>query len=70
MRLDTFDDWKRCITVDCSLSLTAAFIAARIAALSDTRDEHTTKFVKQWGEAHRQRVLGWFRQAAANEGRA
>jgi hypothetical protein len=66
MRLETYDDWKRCITVDCGIPLTATFIATRIAALSNARDEHTAKFIEQWGEDHRQRVLKWLTQAAGD----
>jgi len=38
--------------------------SARIDALENPGDFHTQQFVRCWGEAHRQQVLGWFRQAA------
>ncbi|WP_298918953.1 hypothetical protein [uncultured Algimonas sp.] len=60
----TYEDWERCITVDCGIPLTRDYVAARIDALQDDKDFHTQKFVKTWGEAHRAKTLGWFRQAA------
>jgi hypothetical protein len=58
-----FSAWRRCIEIDCRLTLTPAFVSARIGALSDVTDAATRRFVETWGEAHRARVLGWFREA-------
>ncbi|MEM9600930.1 MAG: hypothetical protein AAF926_07900 [Pseudomonadota bacterium] len=60
----TYEDWERCITVDCGIPLTADYVADRIQALQDDADYHTQKFVRQWGETHRQKTLSWFQQAA------
>lgn len=60
----TYADWRRCIEVDCGLTLTPQFIAERIDELSDPSRERTAQFVRVYGDAHRQRVLGWFQQAA------
>jgi len=60
----TYEEWEHCITVKCELALTADFIASRIEALQDTRDYHTQKFIKVWGEPHRVQTLEWFREAA------
>lgn len=62
---DSFAAWRRCIEVDCGSRLTPDFIAARRQALADDRDPHTRRFVAQWGEAHRRRVLGWLDEAQA-----
>ncbi|MEL6686390.1 MAG: hypothetical protein AAFP97_02070 [Pseudomonadota bacterium] len=59
-----YDEWERCITVDCGIPLTADFVAERIEALQNDKDYGTQKFVKQWGEAHRTQTLEWFREAA------
>lgn len=61
----TYADWRRCIEVDCGLTLTPSFIAERIEELSDPRRERTAQFVRRYGDAHRQQVLGWFRQAGS-----
>lgn len=59
----TYADWVRCITVTCGLELTPAFVAARLEALGDPANHETRRFVEQWGEAHRQKVLGWLEHA-------
>ncbi|MCE3004489.1 MAG: hypothetical protein ACK59M_09790 [Pseudomonadota bacterium] len=60
----TYESWRRCIEVDCGLVLEPAFIAARLAELRDADHERTAQFVRCYGDAHRQRVIGWFEQAA------
>lgn len=59
-----YDEWKRCITVKCDIPLTAQYVQARIAALTDDDDLDTQKFIERWGAAHHARTVGWFRQAA------
>ncbi len=61
---ETYEQWRHCIVVDCGLTLTKAFIDARIAALRDNREHHTQQFVKRYGTQHHQQVLNWFKQAA------
>lgn len=60
----TYADWRCCIEVDCGLDLTPAFIAGRLAELRDAGHERTAQFVRLYGDAHRQRVIGWFEHAA------
>ncbi len=61
--LDTYDDWKQCITVDCGIPLTKAFVQRRLKELADTRLHTTRRFVEVWGDAHRQQVIAWFQRA-------
>jgi len=61
---DSYQAWRHCIEVECGLHLTPDYIQQRISALDNPADFHTQQFVRRWGEAHRQQVLGWFRQAA------
>ncbi|MCR9092033.1 hypothetical protein [Algiphilus sp.] len=61
--LNSYQDWKHCITELCGIPLTQAFIEQRLAALRDATDGKTRQFVEVWGEPHRQRVIGWFEQA-------
>ncbi|MEM7176608.1 MAG: hypothetical protein AAGD47_02440 [Pseudomonadota bacterium] len=59
----TYEDWEHCITVKCGIPLTAEFVAERIAALQDTSDYSTRRFIESWGEAHLNRTLEWFQEA-------
>ncbi len=59
----TYERWRRCITVDCGLELTPAFIDARLAELRDPNAHHTRRFVEDYGETHRARVVEWFERA-------
>ncbi|MEM6440992.1 MAG: hypothetical protein AAF763_15005 [Pseudomonadota bacterium] len=59
----TYEEWKHCITVKCSIPLTQDFVVERIAALEDAGDFSTQKFIERWGEAHHANTLAWFRQA-------
>ncbi|MGV6876212.1 hypothetical protein ACUSIJ_26490 [Pseudochelatococcus sp. B33] len=63
--LTTYDDWKYCITETCRIPLTAEFIASRLRELRNGSDHNTQKFIRIWGEPHRQRVITWFEQAEA-----
>ncbi len=59
----SYEAWKHCITVDCNIRLTTAFIQERIAALSDLSHPHTRTFSKLYGDTYRQTVLHWFKKA-------
>jgi hypothetical protein len=59
----SYDRWRRCITIDCGLALTPAFIDARLAELRDPSAHRTRRFVEHYGEAHRAQVVAWFERA-------
>ncbi|MEM8761944.1 MAG: hypothetical protein AAGE83_16735, partial [Pseudomonadota bacterium] len=59
----TYEEWEHCITVECGIPLTTAYVSDRIEALEKAGDYQTKKFIDRWGEAHHARVLEWFRQA-------
>jgi len=59
----TFEQWRHCITVDCGLALTPAFIKERLAVWRDDKAEETQRFRRIYGDAHWQAVVGWFEQA-------
>lgn len=61
-----YEEWRHCITVECGLDLTAHYISERISALQNGRDYYTQQFVKNYGQAHLNRVHGWFIQAQNN----
>ncbi|MGF1476035.1 MAG: hypothetical protein ACFB6S_10780 [Geminicoccaceae bacterium] len=60
---ETYERWRRCITVDCGLKLTPAFIDARLAELRDPSAHRTRRFVEYYGENHRASVIAWFERA-------
>ena len=60
-----YASWRYCIEVKCGLELKPGFLRARIAVLSDSGHEETQRFARVYGNAHLDRVLAWFRQAAA-----
>lgn len=60
---ETYEQWKHCITEICKEALTPDFIAARIAALNDSHDHMTQKFVTLYGDAQRVKTLEWLEQA-------
>jgi hypothetical protein len=60
-----YASWRYCIEVKCGLALTQDYLRERIAVLSDTGHEETQRFARLYGNAHREQVLAWFRQAAA-----
>lgn len=61
--LETFEDWKQCITVDCDIPLTKAFVQRRLEELANPRLHTTRRFVEVWGDVHYQQVVAWFERA-------
>lgn len=59
----TYDQWRRCIEIDCGIPLAPAFIDERLEELAKPSDFRTRQFIRLYGEPHRERVIGWFRQA-------
>ncbi len=63
-----YEDWHHCITVECGLPLTPAFIDERITSMQDLNDFRTKQFVQLYGSQYRQQVLAWFHQAKQKAG--
>lgn len=61
----TYAQWRHCITIECGLPLTRAYVTERLAILRNERHEDTTRFALLYGQAHLQRVRAWFAQALA-----
>lgn len=62
---ETYAQWRHCIEVECGIPLTPDFINARLQALAQPRGEEAGRFAGLYGAAHLERVIGWFRRAAA-----
>lgn len=60
-----YASWRYCIEVKCGLALTTDYLRERIVVLSNSDHEETKRFAKLYGNAHREQVLAWFREAAA-----
>lgn len=61
----TYPEWRRCITVDCGIELTARYVEGRIAALGNPADRHTAQFAELYGTEYLEQVIRWFQMAAA-----
>jgi len=59
----TYEQWRHCITVECGLALTPAFIKERLAVWRHDTAEETVRFRQRYGDAHWQAVVAWFEQA-------
>lgn len=59
----TYEQWRHCITVECRIPLTPAYVARCLAAWRDPESEETMRFRRLYGDAHWQAVLGWFERA-------
>lgn len=64
--LESYDAWVDCITRRCQIELTPAYVAARIAALSDADGAEAQSFTRLYGPAHTARILEHFQRAAAS----
>ncbi|MXS85417.1 hypothetical protein ABO04_05680 [Nitrosomonas sp. HPC101] len=60
---ETFEEWQYCIQHDCGIALTSEFITARLTILRKSQHEETQRFVRHYGEVHRQRIIHWFEHA-------
>lgn len=59
----TYVEWRHCIEVECAIALTATFVATRLQSLGNAGSEEAARFIRLYGKAHWQNVLGWFAQA-------
>lgn len=55
-----YAQWRHCITVDCGLELSPAYIAQRLGAWRDAESEQVLRFRRLDGDAHWLVVLAWF----------
>lgn len=59
----TYEQWRHCITVECGIPLTRAFVEDRLAVWANPAADETRRFEQLYGAAHRERVRQWFAQA-------
>lgn len=66
----TYEQWRHCITVECRIPLTAAFVADRLSVWRTTDAEETIRFRRLYGDSHWQSVIAWFERAERELGGA
>ena len=59
----TYEQWRYCITVECGIPLTQAFVEERLAVWANAAAEETRRFDQLYGTAHRERVRQWFERS-------
>jgi len=59
----TYEEWRYCITVECGIALTPAFVRERLAVWSNPDAKETRRFAQLYGAAHLERVRQWFARA-------
>ena len=56
----TYEEWKKCIEIDCKIELTRAFVEKRLAIYRDIESEETKKFISLYGQPHYVNIISWF----------
>lgn len=59
---ETFEQWKKCITDDCKISLTKGFAKSRLSVYSNLETDETQKFLQLYGKQHLENIKHWFEQ--------
>lgn len=59
----TYEQWRRCIIVNCRVQLTRPYIESRLLALDDAESAENRNFRRLYGDPHFESVRKWFRQA-------
>lgn len=57
-----YQQWYRCITEECGIPLTQAFITSRLAVLQDPGHQETRRFVSLYGQSHLNSIVQWFKK--------
>ncbi|MCP1676834.1 hypothetical protein J2T57_004007 [Natronocella acetinitrilica] len=60
---DSYEAWRHCITEDCGIPLTVAFVEERLTVWQNSEHEETQRFRRLYGDEHLRTIIAWFRQA-------
>lgn len=60
----TYQQWYDCITQECGITLSDAFIRERLSVLENAAHQETRRFITCYGQPHLRSVIEWYRQAA------
>ncbi len=58
-----YEEWRYCIEHWCELTLSPEFVAKRLKALNNRKDDHTRRLLECYGEQHLRSLIGWFERA-------
>ena len=56
----TYESWKKCITVACGIPLTKEYAEDIVKILSDDSSPETKRFLERYGTEWKERVLSYF----------
>lgn len=62
---ESYEEWHRCITVNCGLTLTTSYIDERLKALRNPKDPATKRFCELYGHDQLEQTISWFERARA-----
>jgi len=57
----TFEDWRRCIVVDCKIDLTKEFASKRLEVYENNTHLETQKFTMLYGNQHLKNIIDWYK---------
>ncbi|MBC3466860.1 hypothetical protein [Pseudomonas sp. RW10S2] len=58
-----YEQWRHCITVECGIALTPAFVRGRLSVWRLSEQEETRRFRRLYGDAHWRQIVDWFERA-------
>jgi hypothetical protein len=57
-----FNDWKRCIEIDCKIKLNEDFARQRLKIYQDNNNQESLKFIQLYGEQHLNNIVQWYKK--------
>jgi hypothetical protein len=57
-----YQEWHKCITVDCNILLTPDYIKKRLSIYKDENHLETIKFKSLYGQVHLQNIVKWLHE--------
>lgn len=64
----SYEQWRHCITVECGIALTPAYVSERLQTWRNEAADETQRFRRLYGDRHWRAVRGWFESAARELG--
>ncbi|MEM7764648.1 MAG: hypothetical protein AAF290_11240 [Pseudomonadota bacterium] len=58
-----YEQWRHCISVECGLELSPAFIEQRLKVWKDEQAQETRRFRQLYGVQYLAAVVSWFERA-------
>jgi len=58
-----YEQWIHCITVECGLTISPAFVEERLTVWRNEKSAETVRFRRLYGDAYWRAMIGFFEQA-------